>query len=671
MTSILPQRQCVFLMGEPSQWLPTLTNIVAEAQTEALVIGDVQLKGIQPLTHKQALRELGKEFSLIIYDATEQVHPDSFGAISGTLTAGGLMIVLLKQANSRYQQRFQRIAKQTCEQSQDFHWCESVDDLAKMPQLIFTQHNYKQTAGQRLAIAAIQKVVTGHRKRPLVLTSDRGRGKTAALGLAAAQLLSQGKSRILVTAPSLATVDTLFKHAQQTLTEAEYTKGLLNLGESEIRFIAPDKLIDTLPNADLVIIDEAAAIPNFMLEKLLQHYSRLVFATTLHGYEGTGRGFALRFQQTLQTQMPEWRSLTMTTPIRWAESDQLEPFSFDALLLDAEPVADKLVQQATTENVEFEKLNQAELSQNDQQLRELFGLMALAHYRTRPNDLQMLLDADDVSIYTLRYNGHIVASAWLIEEGGLDADLAEAIYNGNRRPNGDLLPQSLLAHSGIETAGQYRYQRIARIAVHPKLQRNGLGRFFTTTLTEKLADKTDCLGASFAESDDLLSFWLEANFDVVRLGLQQDDVSGSHAVMVVKPCSKQGQLLVEQTQQRLQQQWPFLLHTSYRQVKPELLLEISLALPNDSVELTAEQLREVNAFALEQRQYEVCQFSLWRWALWAIQQMEFQQLSQQHRMLIMQLLLQQREITDVVSWLGFSGRKQLIVELRQAVSHLI
>ena len=53
-------------------------------------------------------------------------------------------------------------------------------------------------------------------------------------------------------------------------------------------------------------------------------------------YEGSGRGFALRFQKALDTLAPSWLAVRLQQPMRWAENDPLERFINQALLLDAD-----------------------------------------------------------------------------------------------------------------------------------------------------------------------------------------------------------------------------------------------------------------------------------------------------------------------------------------------
>ncbi len=42
----------------------------------------------------------------------------------------------------------------------------------------------------------------------------------------------------------------------------------------------------------------------------------------------------------------------------------------------------------------------------------------------------------------------VTGALWLVEEGGLDAELAQAVWAGLRRPRGNLVAQSLAAHGG-------------------------------------------------------------------------------------------------------------------------------------------------------------------------------------------------------------------------------
>jgi len=104
----------------------------------------------------------------------------------------------------------------------------------------------------------------------------------------------------------------------------------------KLEFIPPDELIETRPECHILFVDEAAAIPSPLLKQMLETYPRIVFSSTTHGYEGTGQGFAVRFRKTLDTLTPQWKSLTLNQPVRWAENDPLERWIFEFLLLNAQ-----------------------------------------------------------------------------------------------------------------------------------------------------------------------------------------------------------------------------------------------------------------------------------------------------------------------------------------------
>jgi tRNA(Met) cytidine acetyltransferase len=61
------------------------------------------------------------------------------------------------------------------------------------------------------------------------------------------------------------------------------------------RFMAPDALLAGDMRASWLIVDEAAAIPGPLLRQLVTRFPRTLLTTTVQGYEGTGRGFLLKF----------------------------------------------------------------------------------------------------------------------------------------------------------------------------------------------------------------------------------------------------------------------------------------------------------------------------------------------------------------------------------------
>ena len=129
------------------------------------------------------------------------------------------------------------------------------------------------TAGQRQLIDDIVRLGHGRRRRPLVITADRGRGKSAALGMAGVRLLQEGRRRIVVTAPSPEAVATLFHHARIAAAQAQRPSdpvAPVRLPDGAVlEFLPVDVLLAERPEAELVIVDEAAAIPAPLLKSVL------------------------------------------------------------------------------------------------------------------------------------------------------------------------------------------------------------------------------------------------------------------------------------------------------------------------------------------------------------------------------------------------------------------
>jgi tRNA(Met) cytidine acetyltransferase len=666
----LPQRQCLILQGE-HDWLYEQAQRVY-SQTDSVPscwLSDSVERPEYAISSKQALQLLGRENQLIIFDAQARFSADAFGSLIGTLQAGGSLVLLLPDSppSSLWLKRFLLQAEASSAVQFIKQGDNAVISLAEpaLPSLV------GPTQEQTDAIQAVLHVVSGHRRRPLVIDADRGRGKSALLGMAAAELLKQGKKQILVTAPAIRNCETLFKHAKAALPDAQQSQFAIDWQRSTIRFVASDALLAERPAADLLIIDEAAALPAQLLEQMLIAYSRVVFATTLHGYEGTGRGFAVRFRATLDRLTPNWRSLTLKQPVRWAADDVLERFSFDALLLNAEPCAEEALSDVTPDKIQFEVLSREAMATDETELREMFGLMVLAHYRTRPSDLQMLLDNDDVSVAVLRYQGHVIASAWLLDEPAIEDELAQKIFDGQRRLRGQLLPQSLLSHAGLSQAGRYHYQRIIRIAVHPSLQRQGYGQLLLAKLWQQAQGHYDLLGASFAMETAVNRFWLNSGYAPLRLGQHRDEVTGSVAVMMFRAVSPAGEKMLVHGQQQFMQAWPFLLLTQLKPLPAELVLSLTAGRIKPSLACEPDLLEQVFSFAHQQRSMESSQHALWRWLHSAVADSSMCQLIEIQQHLLVMLILQQREMAEVCSLLNLSGRAEAITLLRQAVSECL
>lgn len=674
----LLRRNFVVLAGSQAWAYPLAENI---APDDAVFISSDQRAEPSWLTAAQGRKLLGSTVSGVVMDTQAGFDPDLFALVAGSIEGGGVLVLLVpelkdwpKQPHSPAAQRFLTRLVSKIKSHAGVVLINEADG-SPIPDLLSVAEEHQPqspithptcaTIDQQLAVEKILNVVKGHRRRPLVLTSDRGRGKSSALGIAAAELLRQGVQRIVVTAPRLAAASALFEMLAQQFPDATHNKGRCQIDSAEVVFFSPDYLSLQKESADLLIVDEAAAIPASLLLKLLKRYSRIVFVTTVHGYEGHGRGFAVRFCQILNQQTPGWQQLEMETPIRWAKNDPLEAFVFDALLLKTHPTDSQQLAGLDVADCEMVRLNRNQLAANEKMLTELFGLLVIAHYQTSASDLRQLLDDSDITVYAaITKENHIAATALVLDEGNLDTELEDQIRQGSRRLKGHLCAQTLAAHLGLSDVAELSSRRIMRIAVHPDLQLRGLGAALLEKITaDAQAEGMDYLASSFGITTGLLNFWRKTGFSVVKIGTQRNAASANYSGLLVSALSLAGQRMLEQARSRFVQIFPQLLQEDLASLDAETCIALAKGLPG--IPLTAEDRQALAEFANTARSYVATLPELMRLSHLALNSGDEKNLT--HGLLIMKLL-QKRSWSEIAEQRQLTGKSQAVEQLREAVN---
>ena len=691
-------RSGLILTGSEAWCLDAARDIYSGSDmgSARLWIGTHPMTGFDAVAAKKVHQVLGQTYDVVVFNGRSGFDVDALGAVSGTIRGGGQLCLLMPSfahwstyadpVRTRFTafgysetdikpRWFSHLQRSIAESTGVLMLDQTGAVRGRLPRLqrepeTDTELNDADcvTSDQVDAVEAVIRAATGQRRKPAILISDRGRGKSAALGIAAARLLRQGRGRIVVTGPQRETVTTLLDHAARLLPEARRSKNRLRWCNSSIEFLAPDRISDRTADDTMVMIDEAAAIPLPLLTAVVKNSSRLALATTVHGYEGTGRGFELRFGPLLSSQMRGERRVTLITPVRWAAGDPLERFIFRALMLDAGATtsADRPID--PTRGFHAERLDRHALVQNRNRLDQLFGLLVASHYRTRPSDLRYLLDAPGVSVYGVCCQSAIVGAALVVREGGLAADLARDVIRGRRRPRGHLLPVSIGTHLGIETAPQLTYQRIVRIAVRPELRRQGLGSRLINCIA-KDAHQTghDCLGVSFAADLELVDFWSKAAMQPIRLGVTQGKSSGANALLMLTGLTTAGEYLTRRAAHLFSRRLPDQLADPLRKADPSLVL----CLLNKGLQAKSpdpDELLTASAFAAGQRGYAECVAELVTVSYHLLTDQLAGPQDKTGALCLVLKVLQKRSWADCAAVLGLAGRNDVTALLQRTIS---
>ncbi len=422
----------------------------------------------------------------------------------------------------------------------------------------------------------------------VTLTAARGRGKSAALGVAIAAAIAHGYSNIFITSPSPENLKTLFEfvfkgfdalnyldHVDYTIiqsTNPDFNKAIVRVNvhrqhRQTIQYIQPEDSY-TLGQAELVVIDEAAAIPLPLVRKLMGPY--LVFmASTVNGYEGTGRSLSLKLIQQLRDQSrggskpkgPDdaevadrstgkatsngdttsargrsLREITLTEPIRYADGDSVEKWLNKVLCLDATLPSSKLGVQGCPHPSKCELLhvNRDTLFSfhpvSEKFLQQMIALYVSSHYKNSPNDLQLMSDAPAHQLFVLvppvDGDSSRLPEPLCVVQVALEGQISKrSVINSlsrGQRAGGDLIPWLVSQQFQDEEFAGLSGARIVRIATNPEYTNMGYGSRALGLLIDFYEGKFTNL--SEAESNNLESMIRVSDAELESSTLQSDIV---------------------------------------------------------------------------------------------------------------------------------------------------
>ncbi|CAL7945133.1 unnamed protein product [Xylocopa violacea] len=522
---------------------------------------------------------LGNTYGMCILQDFEAITPNLLARTIETVEGGGLIVFLLQSVNSLKQlytinmdvhQRFRTEAHQdvvgrfnerfllslaSCKR------CLVVDDQLNV--LPLSSHNLKiesvprlpsseelseldvlkqslkdtqpisslvdccKTIDQAKALLKFIECISEKTLRSTVsLTAARGRGKSAALGLAVAGAITFGYSNIYISSPSPENLNTLFEfvfkgfdalgyqeHLDYGLvqsTNPEFNKATVRVNifrdhRQTIQYIHPTDA-HKLNQAELLVIDEAAAIPLPHVKAMLGPY--LIFlASTINGYEGTGRSLSLKLLQQLRSQTVGSNShekskkhqtektvigrqlyeLTLEESIRYKPGDAVEQWLCDLLCLNATTNTPILSGCPPPDICQLYYINRDTLfsyhKASELFLQKLVALYVASHYKNSPNDLQMMSDAPAHHLFCLLGpidpNRKTLPEVLVVIQICLEGEVSKNTINDGlvrgRKAAGDLIPWTIAQQYQDQDFPALAGARIVRIATHPEYHGMGYG----------------------------------------------------------------------------------------------------------------------------------------------------------------------------------------------------
>jgi N-acetyltransferase 10 len=253
-----------------------------------------------------------------------------------------------------------------------------------------------------------------------------------------------------------------------------------------------------LSQVELLVIDEAAAIPLPIVKSLLGPY--LVFlSSTVNGYEGTGRSLSLKLLQQLESQSQPsassdkpnssrlFKKIDLNESIRYASGDPIETWLNELLCLDLANSIPNISRLPAPKECQLYYVNRDTLfsyhKESEVFLQRMMALYVASHYKNSPNDLQLMADAPAHQLFVLlgkvdeseNQLPDILCVIQVCLEGQISRKSAIRSLNEGHAPSGDQIPWKFCEQFQDNVFPSLSGARIVRIAVHPGALRLGYG----------------------------------------------------------------------------------------------------------------------------------------------------------------------------------------------------
>ncbi|KAI3866765.1 hypothetical protein MKW92_052498 [Papaver armeniacum] len=555
------------------------SGLIDPEKADSFTIFELSVK-LEYCKYKDSERILGREFGICILQDLEALTPNLLARTIETVEGGGLVVLLIRSLSSltslysmvmdvherfraesqfgatapRFNERF-LLSLASCKAcvvmddelnvlpiSSHIRSIEPVAVTEGSEGLSESQHDLKNLKEQlngdfpvgpiinncktldqgKAVISFLDSILDKTLKSTIALLAARGRGKSAALGLAISGAIAAGYSNIFVTAPVPGNVKTLFEYVVKGFTALGYDKhtdydlvegvgkvivriNVYKHHRQTIQYIQPHEH-EKLSQAELLVIDEAAAIPLPIVRSLFGPY--LIFiSSTVNGYEGTGRSLSLKLLRQLEEQSQNnksvegvlsgrlFKKVELSEAIRYAPGDPVESWLNGILCLDATSVMPNITTLPLPTECDLYYVNRDTLfsyhKDSELFLQRMMAVYVSSHYKNSPDDLQLMADAPAHHLFVLlgpvdkskNQLPDILCVIQVCLEGQISHESVLKSLEDGRQPHGDEIPWRFYEQFQDSKFASLSGARIVRIAVHPSAMKLGYGSIAVELLT--------------------------------------------------------------------------------------------------------------------------------------------------------------------------------------------